>query len=205
MVLGAAALLGGGYQGKEYAELPRAIDLLVVVIWISHSVNVFATIARRRDKEMYVSLWYIMATMVWGAVIYIVGNKIWDPLHNGAYQGIGDAIVTSFYIHNAVGIIFTPVGLAVAYGVLLHHLPGGAAARPAHMTRRLRGSLGERPPSLCLHGISVTLFLQVGERLRTEPPLGLPEQPLFLALGMCGDIVRQPGDPCGGRPPVGQG
>lgn len=115
IIWAAIALLTGQNQGKEYAELPWALDMLIVVIWVLQSVNIFATIARRKDKEMYVSLWYVMASLIWGAVIYTIGNKIWDPLHNGAYQGISDAIVGGFYIHNAVGMIFTPAGLAVAY------------------------------------------------------------------------------------------
>ncbi len=115
IVWAAMALLAGENQGKEYAELPWSLDMLIVVIFVLQSINIFGTIARRKDKQMYVSLWYVMASLLWGAVVYVIGNKIWDPWHNGAYQGISDAIATSFYIHNAVGMIFTPAGLAVAY------------------------------------------------------------------------------------------
>ena len=75
IILGAVvALLGGYNQGLEYAELPLPLDILVVVAWIMFGVNIFATIATRKYTQMYVSLWYIMGTILWTAFVYLTGN-----------------------------------------------------------------------------------------------------------------------------------
>lgn len=104
------ALLAGQKQGLEYAELPGWIDHLVVIAWILYAVNVLVTIARRKQSAMYVSLWYVIGSVFWTAILYIAGNYGVRGL-----TGINQANVNFFYVHNVVGLIFTPLGLAVAY------------------------------------------------------------------------------------------
>ncbi len=73
-------------------------------------MNIFATVATRKIEKMYVSLWYIMGAVIWTAFVYITGNLI---THLTA--GINQANLNWFYVHNAVGLIFTPLGLGIAY------------------------------------------------------------------------------------------
>lgn len=103
-------LLAGWNQGLEYAELPLALDVLVVVAWIAFGANIFLTIAQRKYPQMYVSVWYIMGTIVWTAFVYLTGN--FAVLFA---TGVNQANLNWMYVHNAVGLIFTPVGLALAY------------------------------------------------------------------------------------------
>ncbi len=111
IILGAVVTLSLGMnQGLEYAELPLWLDLLVVVAWVMFAVNVFATVARRRYQQMYVSLWYIMAAILWTAFVYVVGNLATVPT-----SGVNQANLNWFYVHNAVGLVFTPLGLAIGY------------------------------------------------------------------------------------------
>jgi cytochrome c oxidase cbb3-type subunit 1 len=72
------------------------------------AINIFMTIAKRKYENMYASLWYIMGTILWTAILWIVGNL---PV----YSGVNDANVNWWFGHNAVGLIFTPIGLAIAY------------------------------------------------------------------------------------------
>ncbi len=102
--------LGGWTQGLEYAELPLPLDLGVTVAWVLFGVNIFATIATRKHQQMYVSLWYIMGAIVWTAFVYITGNFATE-----LFSGVNQANLNWFYVHNAVGLIFTPIGLALAY------------------------------------------------------------------------------------------
>ncbi|MDX1980014.1 MAG: cbb3-type cytochrome c oxidase subunit I [Bryobacteraceae bacterium] len=104
------SLLAGWNQGLEYAELPLVLDVLVVVAWIMFGVNVFGTVATRRYPQMYVSLWYTMGTILWTAFVYLTGN--FAVLFA---TGVNQANLNWMYVHNAVGLIFTPVGLALAY------------------------------------------------------------------------------------------
>jgi cytochrome c oxidase cbb3-type subunit 1 len=111
IVLGAVVALPAGFnKGWEYAELPMPLVALVVVAWVMFGLNIFATIGRRRYEQMYVSLWYIMGTLLWTPFVYVTGNV-------AVYftTGTNQANLNWMYVHNAVGLIFTPVGLAMAY------------------------------------------------------------------------------------------
>ncbi|MFN0064863.1 MAG: cbb3-type cytochrome c oxidase subunit I [Chlamydiales bacterium] len=117
LIIGTFSFPFGTNFGWEYAELPMMvgrflpIKLLVFIAWALFSINLFMTIFQRRHKKMYVSLWYVMATLIWTTVVYFVGNFLieWVP------QGISRVNTSFFYVHNLVGLIFTPLGLATAY------------------------------------------------------------------------------------------
>ena len=109
VVLGAVVTLATGHtQSREYLELVWWLDVLVAIAWVLFAVNIFGTIARRKRPHMYVSLWYIMGTVFWTTILWVVGNL---PV----YFGVNDANVNWWFGHNAVGLIFTPVGVALAY------------------------------------------------------------------------------------------
>jgi cytochrome c oxidase cbb3-type subunit 1 len=111
IILGAVVTLSLGFnQGLEYAELPLWLDILVVIAWIMFGVNIFATVAIRKYQQMYVSLWYILASILWTAFVYLVGN-----FATMFTSGVNQANLNWFYVHNAVGLIFTPLGLALGY------------------------------------------------------------------------------------------
>jgi len=78
------------------------------VTWVIILINIFATIAQRKEKQMYVTLWYTMGTLIWVALVYIIGN-------NPYYKGINDANINWFYGHNAVGLLFTTSGVSMGY------------------------------------------------------------------------------------------
>lgn len=116
LILGVYSFPFGTNEGWEYAELPHFVGWLPVkslftVAWLGVVVNLFMTIANRRYEKMYVSLWYTMGTLIWTTFVWIVGNYlIW--LIPG---GISRVNANFFYVHNLVGLIFTPQGVATAY------------------------------------------------------------------------------------------
>jgi cytochrome c oxidase cbb3-type subunit 1 len=111
IILGAVVTLAMGQnQGLEYAELPAWLDVLVVVAWVMFAVNIFATVGKRKYEQMYVSLWYILASILWTAFVYIVGN-----FATVFTSGVNQANLNWFYVHNAVGLVFTPLGLGIGY------------------------------------------------------------------------------------------
>jgi cytochrome c oxidase cbb3-type subunit 1 len=115
---GALTLFAGQTQSLEYAELEWPIDLAVVVLWVIFAVNVFGTIARRREEQMYVALWYVIATVIAVAVLYIVNNLSipagWGKSYH-LFAGVNSANVQWWYGHNAVGFVFTTPILAMFY------------------------------------------------------------------------------------------
>ena len=107
----------GHTQGREYAELPWLVDIMVVISFALVAVNLLMTIARRKEPILYVSIWYAMSAVILTACTYCLGNVIWKP-DTGALVGIPDAILLWFYGHNIFGLLLSPMALAVAYYVL---------------------------------------------------------------------------------------
>jgi len=121
IILAALSLLAGMNQSKEYAELEWPLDIGVVILWVMFAVIIIATIMRRKEEQMYISLWYILATITGVAIVYI-GNNISAPLSwfksYSVYAGADDANVQWWFGHNAVAFVFSTIPLAVFYYVL---------------------------------------------------------------------------------------
>ena len=118
VLVGMISLFMGYTQSLEYAEGEWYFDLGVVVSWVLFAINVVGTILTRKEKHMYVSLWYILATIVAVAVLYIVNNLhiiagLGKSYH--LFAGLNSANVEWWYGHNAVGFLFTTPILAVFY------------------------------------------------------------------------------------------
>ena len=70
IVAAAITLPLGLSQGAEYAELIWPIDIAITVIWVIFGWNMFATIIKRREKHLYVAIWFYIATFVTVAVLF---------------------------------------------------------------------------------------------------------------------------------------
>ncbi len=118
IALAALSLFAGMNTSKEYAELEWPLDVVVVVVWVMFAVNVFATLIRRREKPMYVSLWFLIAMTVTVAVLYIVNNlevPVSLTKSYSVFAGVNDANVQWWYGHNAVASVLTFPILAMFY------------------------------------------------------------------------------------------
>lgn len=134
IILSAAITLPLGYtQSKEYAELEWPIDIAIAVIWVVFAVNFFGAIKKRREKHLYVALWFYIATIITVAVLHIV-NSIEIPVAAlksfPVYSGIQDALVQWWYGHNAVAFFLTTPFL----GLMYYFLPK-VANRPVYSYR----------------------------------------------------------------------
>ncbi len=118
-ILLALVTLSMGYtQSLEYAEMEWPLDIAIVILWVMFAVNVVGTILVRREEQMYISLWYIIATVVGVAVLYIVNNLSIPvgPLKSyHLFAGVNSANVQWWYGHNVVGFVFTMPILAMFY------------------------------------------------------------------------------------------
>ena len=129
IILLAAISLPLGYtSSKEYAELEWPIDIMIALIWVTFGINMIGTIIKRREKQMYVAIWFYLATFVTVAVLHIV-NSIELPISltksYSVYAGVQDALVQWWYGHNAVAFFLTTPFL----GMMYYFLPK-AAGRP---------------------------------------------------------------------------
>ncbi len=116
----AAGMIGislGYTQGREYAELPWPVDIMVVISFSMVVTNILMTIRKRAESILFVSIWYTTAAVVLTSITYCLGNVIWKP-DTGALAGIPDAILLWFYGHNIFGLLLTPMALGIAYYAL---------------------------------------------------------------------------------------
>jgi cytochrome c oxidase cbb3-type subunit I/II len=134
IIVAAAITLPLGYtQGKEYAELEWPIDIAIAVVWVAFAVNFFAMVRARREKHLYVALWFYIATIVTVAILHIFNNLV---IPAGAfksysvYAGVQDAFMQWWYGHNAVAFFLTTPFL----GLMYYFLPK-AAERPVFSYR----------------------------------------------------------------------
>ncbi|AKU92984.1 cytochrome-c oxidase, cbb3-type subunit I [Vulgatibacter incomptus] len=134
IIVAAAITLPLGYsQSKEYAELEWPIDIAIAVVWVIFAINFFWTLAKRTEKNLYVAIWFYIATIVTVAVLHIVNNL---ALPLGAlksysiFGGVQDALVQWWYGHNAVAFFLTTPIL----GIMYYFLPK-AAGRPVYSYR----------------------------------------------------------------------
>jgi cytochrome c oxidase cbb3-type subunit I/II len=134
IILAAAITLPLGMTtSKEYAELEWPIDIAITLIWVVFGWNMIGTILRRREKHMYVAIWFYLATFITVAVLHIV-NSFEMPVSlfksYSWYAGVQDALVQWWYGHNAVAFFLTTPYL----GLMYYFLPK-AANRPVYSYR----------------------------------------------------------------------
>ncbi len=133
IVLAAVTLPLGFTTSKEYAELEWPIDILITIVWVVFGWNMLGTIARRRERHMYVAIWFYIATFLTVALLHIV-NSFELPVSllksYSAYAGVQDALVQWWYGHNAVAFFLTTPFL----GIMYYFVPK-AAERPVFSYR----------------------------------------------------------------------
>jgi len=115
---------------KEYAELEWPIDIAIAIVWVVFGINMIGTILKRRERHMYVAIWFYIASFVTVAVLHIV-NSFEMPVgflkSYSWYAGVQDALVQWWYGHNAVAFFLTTPYL----GLMYYFLPK-AANRPVY-------------------------------------------------------------------------
>ena len=108
----------GFTTSHEYAELEWPIDIAITLIWVVFGINMFGTIIKRRERHLYVAIWFYIATFVTVAVLHIV-NSFELPISlfksYYLYAGVQDALVQWWYGHNAVAFFLTTPYLGMMY------------------------------------------------------------------------------------------
>jgi cytochrome c oxidase cbb3-type subunit I/II len=108
----------GFTSSHEYAELEWPIDIAITVIWVIFGINMFGTIIKRRERHLYVAIWFYIATFITVAVLHIV-NSFQLPISAFKsyyiYAGVQDALVQWWYGHNAVAFFLTTPYLGMMY------------------------------------------------------------------------------------------
>ncbi len=133
ILLAAITLPLGLTSSKEYAELEWPIDILVVLVWVVMGINMIGTLIKRRERHIYVAIWFYISTLVTIAMLYIVNNlelPVTMTKSYSLYAGVQDALIQWWYGHNAVAFFLTTPIL----GLMYYFVPK-AANRPVYSYR----------------------------------------------------------------------
>ncbi len=125
VLLATVSLVLGFSQGKEYAQYEWPIDIVIVIVWLLWGVSIFGLIGIRREKSLYISLWYYIACFIGIAMLYLFNNMAvptalvsgyGNIMHSvSMYSGTNDALVQWWWGHNAVAFVFTVPIIAIIY------------------------------------------------------------------------------------------
>jgi cytochrome c oxidase cbb3-type subunit I/II len=133
IVAAAITLPLGITTSHEYAELEWPIDIAITLIWVTFGVNMFGTIFKRRERHLYVAIWFYIATFITVAVLHVT-NSMQLPISAFksyyVYAGVQDALIQWWYGHNAVAFFLTTPFL----GMMYYFLPK-MANRPVYSYR----------------------------------------------------------------------
>ncbi len=117
VLLGTISLMAGiNNGGGEYREYIWPIMLLFGIGLIITLINFIQTIATRTTKEIYISNWYIVASVIFAIVISVVAYvPMWQ-------DGLGETIIQGYYMHQGVGMWFMLFTLGIVYYFLPQQL-----------------------------------------------------------------------------------
>jgi cytochrome c oxidase cbb3-type subunit 1 len=97
---------------QEYREMIWPLMTLYASGLIAIFICVYGTVKNRKIPEVYVSNWYIMGAFCWCSIIVIIAYL---PFYQ---QGMGNIVIQGYFMHNAVGMFFTPLVLGINYYAL---------------------------------------------------------------------------------------
>ncbi|MDT3680175.1 MAG: cbb3-type cytochrome c oxidase subunit I [Burkholderiaceae bacterium] len=110
VVGGALLMMGINNGGQEYREYVWPAMGLFAAGTVLTAYNLIRTIADRGIEEIYISNWYIIAGFLWTIALVTIA---YVPFYQG--NAISETVVQGYYMHNAVGMWFTPVVLGLTY------------------------------------------------------------------------------------------
>lgn len=106
-------------QGRELSETEWPIDLAMTLVWILFFASNFSmTLACRRVRRMYVSLWFYIAAVVGMGLIslctlFVFPTGLWKS--DSLATGMQDALLQAWYSHHAALFLLIMPALGLAY------------------------------------------------------------------------------------------
>lgn len=114
ILAGGLGILLGHAEGVEYAEAPWWADVVFALGFVITVVCALGTILQEKVGNLYVSAWYLVLGFVFTTLNFVMANTIVAHVAPGA----AGAALAGLWIHNAVGLWVTPMGVAIVYYLL---------------------------------------------------------------------------------------
>jgi cytochrome c oxidase cbb3-type subunit 1 len=110
IILGSLCLMAGiNNGGGEYREYIWPVMLLFAIALIITFFNFYKTVAKRKISEIYISNWFILASLIWTIVITVIAYL---PFYQ---DGLGETVIQGYYMHQGVGMWFMTFTLGLVY------------------------------------------------------------------------------------------
>ena len=106
---GIGAIATGWSDGMEYLEIPWQFAIFIFVGFALVILPVLFTLVNRKVESLYVSVWYMVAALLWIALLFLVGKL------PGVHTGVQQATTNWWYGHNVLGLWFTPISVGAIY------------------------------------------------------------------------------------------
>ena len=111
LIMGLTGIANGYNTGLEWLEIPMPIALGLAFGGALIGMPLVFTLANRKTKHLYVSVWYMSAALFWFPVLLLAAKL---PIHHGIEQ----ATMNWWFGHNVLGLFYTPLSLACIYYLL---------------------------------------------------------------------------------------
>ncbi len=111
VALGVLITLVVGTTGPEFSELPRYLDVALVVALLLIAANVLRTAAKRTEPTLYVSVWHFCGAVIWAPIAIALGNL-------PELGGVAGSIASLFSINATLLVWFASAGLGALYYLL---------------------------------------------------------------------------------------
>ncbi len=102
----AAGINNGAQEYREYVWPAMALFAVSLVLTL---YNFYMTVAHRATHEIYIANWYIIAALIWTLTLATIAYL---PFYQ---HGLGETAIQGYYMHQGVGMWFTPMVLGLTY------------------------------------------------------------------------------------------
>jgi cytochrome c oxidase cbb3-type subunit 1 len=109
LIAGLGCIAVGLNDGMEWLEIPWQVSILLVMGGALVGLPLVFTLANRRVKHLYVSIWYMGAALFWFPTLYLIAKV------PGVHFGVEQATMNWWFGHNVLGLFYTPMALASVY------------------------------------------------------------------------------------------
>ncbi|MDG2122538.1 MAG: cbb3-type cytochrome c oxidase subunit I [Verrucomicrobiales bacterium] len=115
VLLGTIGILFGGNTSLEWLEFPDYVWVILIVAYSLIAVWMITMFRVRREKETYVSVWYLLGACLWFPWMFMTANLFLRGMGDGA---VAASAINSWYTSNLVLLWFVPIGLASIYFIV---------------------------------------------------------------------------------------
>jgi cytochrome c oxidase cbb3-type subunit I len=110
--VGIVAILIGDSTGFQWLEFPRGSSVLLFAAFLLIAISAVATFGARRERELYPSHWFLLASLFWFPWIYSTANLF---LVAWPVRGVAQAVIGWWFANNLIFIWLALVGLGAAF------------------------------------------------------------------------------------------